>query len=160
MIIRRATEADLPELTALFAHSVKAIAYQRYSNEQVEAWASFSSQTDAFNQFLLGANTFVIETAGQILGFSGVALDGHITALYVHGDYQRQGIGSSLLKTVLNYAQTHNIATLYAEASEFSKPLFEKFGFETYDTENVERNGVMFHRYLVRKNLEFRAYRP
>lgn len=51
--IRKATESDLPELTRLFADSVQKIALQRYSPEQVAAWAATPSNPERFRQFIL-----------------------------------------------------------------------------------------------------------
>lgn len=153
MIIRVATQLDLPELAKLYSESVQAIAPGHYSSEQVKVWAAFSADPDFFCQFILEPTTFVAEAANTILGFAGIKDDGHITAVYVHRNYLRQGIGSRLLKAVLEYAQSQKINLLYSEASEFSKPLFEKLGFEAYATEQVVRNNVLFQRYLVRKYL-------
>lgn len=153
MKIRVATTSDIPELATVYRHSVEAIAPQRYSSEQVEAWTCFPSDTESFRNFILEPTTFVAETEGMILGFSGVEENGHITSLYVHGDYNRQGIGSLLLGIVIKYAKSHKIPRLYTEASEFSCALFKKFGFQIYDTEEVMRKGVYFKRYLMEKLL-------
>lgn len=149
MKIRAATVLDIPALATVYRDSVKAIAPQRYSPEQVEAWAYFPSDTEAFNDFIFHPTTFVAELDGMIVGFSGVEENGHIASLYVHSNYNRQGIGSRLLETVIEYAQLHQISRLYTEASEFSRALFEKFGFQVSQTENIIREGVWFHRYLL-----------
>ncbi len=151
MIIRTAIESDIPALAKLYSHSVKAIAPGQYSQEQVQVWASFSEETESFRRFILEPTTFVAEKTLLLLGFSGVTHKGHIASLYVHGDYNRQGIGSLLLDSVIEYAQINGINQLHSEASEFSKPLFEKFGFSSYATEKVIRNGVLFQRYLMRR---------
>ena len=57
------------------------------------------------------------------------------------------------MQTILDYAKSHNIQRLYAEASEFSLGSFKKFGFHIYDTEIVDRQGVQFKTYLVERNL-------
>jgi putative acetyltransferase len=115
----------------------------------VEAWAYFPSDTEAFKNFILDPTTFVAETNGIILGFSGVEDNGHIASLYVHGDYNRQEIGSRLLAAVIEYAKLHKIPRLYTEASEFSCALFERFGFQISGTERVMREGAWFQRYLL-----------
>lgn len=56
------------------------------------------------------------------------------------------------MQSILDYAKSHNIQRLYAEASEFSLGLFKKFGFHIYDTEIVAHQGVQFKRYLVERN--------
>lgn len=153
MKIRVATVLDIPALAEVYRDSVKAIAPQRYLPEQVEAWVYFPSDTAAFNNFIFNPTTFVAELDGIIVGFSGVEENGHIASLYVRGDYNRQGIGSRLLENVIQYAKSHNIPQLYTEASEFSRALFNKFGFQVSETENVIREGVWFHRYLMEISL-------
>ena len=151
MIIRVAVKSDLPELAKLYTHSVQALAPQHYSKKQVIVWASFASEGEAFEKFILEPTTFVAQRFGRLWGFSGITGEGHIASLYVHGERTRQGIGSRLLEFVLVYARIHQMGRLYSEASEFSLPLFEKFGFEKYSTEKVVRNGVQFSRYLMQK---------
>jgi putative acetyltransferase len=153
MKIRAATASDIPELAALYRHSVKAIAPQRYSTEQVEAWAYFPSDTESFRNFILEPTTFIAEAGGTISGFSGVEENGHIASLYVHGDYNRQGIGSRLLEAVIEYAKINKIPRLYTEASQFSRALFEKFEFQISGTDKVMREGAWFQRYLMEKLL-------
>jgi len=153
MNIRLATESDIPELAQLYRDAVKAIAPTAYNPEQVVSWAAFAGETESFKQFILAAKTFIAADSEKIWGFSGLKNDGHVVSVYVHPDYFRQGIGSRLLTAVIESARDREIAQLYSEASEFSKPLFEKFGFENYDRERVWRNGVWFDRYLMRRIL-------
>lgn len=153
MKIREATASDIPALAEVYRDSVKAIAPQRYSPEQVEAWSDFPLATEAFNNFIFNPTTFIAQLDGTIVGFSGVEANGHIASLYIRGDYNRQGIGSRLLETVISFAKSHKIPRLYTEASEFSRALFEKFGFQLSGTEAVIREGVWFHRYLLEISL-------
>jgi hypothetical protein len=43
------------------------------------------------------------------------------------------------------------VRQFHAEASEFSRPLFEKFGFSVVETEVVNRSGVRFERFRVER---------
>ncbi|MBE9209735.1 GNAT family N-acetyltransferase [Nostoc sp. LEGE 06077] len=152
MDIRIAEELDIPALAQLYQSTVLAIAPERYSPEQTQLWAAFASDRDAFKQFILAATTFIATDETGILGFAGIAEEGHVTSTYVRSDLIRQGIGSTLMEKILEYAQMHKIERLYAEASEFSLGLFQKFGFYIYDTEIVDRQGVKFKRYLVERS--------
>ncbi|MEO0394792.1 MAG: GNAT family N-acetyltransferase [Cyanobacteria bacterium P01_A01_bin.137] len=154
MNIRTVNESDLPELSALFRQTVLVNAPEYYTPAQTKTWASFSSDAVHFHQLILGVSTFVAVDDTGILGFSGIGEDGHIASAYVRHDCLHQGIGSTLMKAVLNYAQSHHIQRLYAEASEFSLGLFKKFEFQIYDTEVVDRQGVYFERYLVELHLQ------
>ncbi len=151
--IRLAEANDIPQLAQLYYETVIENGDQYYTKAQIKAWASFALDQTAFAQFFEGVTTFVTKTDGMILGFAGLAADGHITAVYVRGDRIGQGIGSQLMETLLNFADTRGICRLYAEASEFSLGLFLKFGFQQFDIEVVERGGVEFRRYLVEKQL-------
>ncbi len=153
MIIRTAVESDIPALAKLFNNSVKQIAPQKYSAKQVKAWAASSTDIKSFSKFILEPTTFVAEDKSLILGFGGITKLGYLTSLYVRGDYNRKGVGSKLLEKILEYSRVNQCDRIYTEASEFSKPLFEKFSFEIYGEERVERNGVSFERYLMQKFL-------
>jgi len=153
MTIRIAEELDIPELAQLYQETVLAIAPQHYSPAQTQMWASFPSDFASFREFILQATTFMATDETGILGFAGIADNGHVTSAYVRRDRIHQGIGSTLMQTLLDYATTHRIERLYAEASEFSLGLFKKYGFHVYDTEIVERQGVEFKRYLVERGV-------
>ena len=153
MNVRPVCESDLPELAVLFRQTVLINAPEHYTQSQTEIWASFASDADSFRQFILDANTFIAVEDSEILGFAGIDEAGHIASTYVRFDHIHKGIGSTLMQSVLAYAQRQRISRLYAEASEFSLGLFEKFGFRLYDTEVVERQGVTFNRYLVERYL-------
>lgn len=149
--IRLAKTADVPQLAQLFYETVIRNGAQHYTEAQTQAWANFARDQTAFAQFVTAATTFLIEEDNALLGFAGIAADGHVTAVYVRGDRLGQGIGSQLMETLLNYAETQDLQRLYAEASEFSLGLFLKFGFQQFDVEVVEREGVEFQRYSVEK---------
>ncbi len=151
MNIRLAEESDVLELATLFRQTVLANAPEYYTLAQTEMWASFALDVDYFRQFVLDPNTFVALDNTGILGFASIGEEGHVVSAYVRCDRIHQGIGSALMQTVLAYAQKQRMNRLYAEASEFSLGLFEKFGFCLYDTEVVEHQGVTFHRYLVER---------
>lgn len=153
MNIRIAEAADLPELAALYRETVLAIAPQRYSAAQTQAWAASAADPEHFRRFILQATTYTATDETGIIGFAGINADGHVASAYVRGDRIRQGIGSVLMQTVLDHAQEHQIQRLYAEASEFSLGLFEKFGFRIYDTEVIDYRGAEFKRYLVERVL-------
>ncbi|NEP18897.1 MAG: GNAT family N-acetyltransferase [Leptolyngbya sp. SIO4C1] len=151
MQIRLAQEADLPTLAALYRQTVFAWGPQHYTLAQTAAWASFAADAAQFRAFILEVTTFVACDRASILGFAGIDSNGHIASVYVRHDCLHQGIGSALMQTVLDHAQETGLQRLYAEASEFSLGLFQKFDFHRYDTEIVERKGVQFERYLVER---------
>jgi len=181
--IRRAVAADVPPLAALFYDTVMHHGPEHYTAAQTQAWAQGAVDRAAFAQFLAPATVFVMEAerdeigaaraplpnqggspslqpapqpalAGDLLGFAGVAADGHVVALYVRRDRLRQGIGARLLQTLIDHGAAAGLPRLYGEASAFSLGLFLKFGFRQGAMETVERHGVIFHRYPVERVME------
>jgi putative acetyltransferase len=151
MNIRLAQESDLPELAELFRQSVLSTAPQRYTPNQIQAWASSATDADSFRRLILEPTTYVATDSTGIVGFAGISSDGHVASTYVRGDRIRQGVGSMLMQVILDHANRNDIRRLYTEASEFSLGLFKKFDFQLYDTEVVERRGVQFMRYLMER---------
>lgn len=150
-VIREAVEADVPQLAALYAGSVKTLSPGAYSPEQVLAWAGFADNTDAFRQWVLGPRTLVMEDDSGILAFCGVDDAGHVASLYVRADRARQGLGTQLLQTALDRAAALGVHSFHAEASELSLPVFKRLGFSVEAIEKGACGGAVFERYLVRR---------
>ena len=77
----------------------------------------------------------------KIVGFIELEEDGHIDCLYVHKNYQGQGIAGELLSHAGTVAMSNGSSNLYVEASEVAKPFFEKHGFLLLTKNIVQRNG-------------------
>lgn len=146
--IREAVAADVPALAALYGGTVRAAGPEHYDAAQVEAWAAFAGEA-RFRSFVLDPHTIVAEEEDGIVGFAGLGADGHVTALYVRADRMRRGIGSALLRAVIERAEAQEIGRLYTEASAFSRPVFERHGFRLDAVEVVERRGATFERYRM-----------
>lgn len=130
MTIRPATQGDVEALASCYRDSVLAVASSFYTEEQVRVWAAFGRVSAAFRRFVLDPETIVaVDDDGEVIGFAGLAADGHVASLYVRGGHMRRGVGSRLLKEIVHMADTFNTRRLYAEASDFSRPVFERGGF-------------------------------
>lgn len=63
--------------------------------------------------------------------------------------WAREGIGFHLLDAILRHARAEGVSHFRTEASELSRPLFEKFRFVVVGTEVVERAGVGIERFRM-----------
>ncbi len=152
MRVRVATAADVPALAELYASSVRRLGPFAYTPNQVEAWARFADDAEAFRRYLLEPRTLVLEEHGAPVGFCGVDDAGHVASLYVRPERARGGLGSALLVAALDQAVARGVRRFHAEASVFSLPVFLRFGFTHVRTERATRDGVAFDRYLVRRD--------
>jgi putative acetyltransferase len=151
--IRHADADDLTRLADLYESSVRSLGPQRYSTEQVEAWAGFARDREAFRAKTLGATCLVGEQDGEIVGFVTLEPQGHIGLLYVRGDRGRRGIGRALLARALELADERGLRRITTIAGELSGGLFERFGFTPYEVEESEHGGVVFRRVLMERRL-------
>jgi putative acetyltransferase len=146
--IRAARAGDLGVLRRVYADAVRSAGPTAYTQGQVRAWSRFAEDA-AFADFVLGVHTYVAEEAGSVVGFCGIADDGHVASVYVRGDRIGQGIGKSLLRHALAAHPQPASGRYYAEASRLSLPLFRRCGFRETGRECVIRDGETFERFHV-----------
>ncbi|WP_236556832.1 GNAT family N-acetyltransferase [Calothrix sp. PCC 7507] len=137
----------------LFYDTVHEINIRDYTQEQVNAWASKSLDYEVWHARLQVKQPYIAENNGEIVGFAELDPDGHIDCFYCHSKYQRQGIGSTLLKHIENTAKLREIKRLYTEASITAKPFFQNQGFSIVREQQVEIRGVMLKNYVMQKYL-------
>lgn len=152
-IIRSLQQSDIDELIALFRLSVRKIAAANYSKDQCLAWAPDQIDRTVWMEKRSNKPTWVAVCNSQIAGFTDLNIDGHIDMLYVHPDFQRQGIASALINKIHEAAKQQNIKRLFTEASITARPVFEKFGFTVIEEQTVHRNGQNFTNYRMEKRL-------
>lgn len=152
--IRRYEAADLDTLIELFRNSVRRVASRDYTHEQVMAWAPDNIDREATASRNLSRPTWVAEIDGVIAGFTDLEPTGHLDRLYVHSDYQRRGVASTLLTTVEAVAKEQHITRLYSEVSITARPFFERCGFRVIASQTVAVRGQEFTNYRMEKLLD------
>ena len=93
--LRAYASGDCPALTALFAETVRTVNAADYTPEQIEAWVGEPVDVSAWDRSLRAHTAIVAEEAGRIVGFGDMDASGYLDRLYVHRDFQRQGIASA-----------------------------------------------------------------
>ena len=78
----------------------------------------------------------VAEYEGELLGYGGlwdIKGEGHITNFAVHPDYRQRGMGTAILKELLELTEERGISSYTLEVRPSNKEaigLYEKFGFK------------------------------
>jgi len=141
-ILREYRARDFESVITIFRKSVHETCSHDYSAAQLNAWAPDSLDIDAWSARLNNGGVFIVEQKDSIVGFTRVDGHGYLDLLYVHPDYQRQGIGKMLIERVISWASEHNIKQLVSDVSITARPIFELFGFKLLAKQTVERHGI------------------
>lgn len=64
--------------------------------------------------------------------------DGHIGRMAVLKSWREHGVGSAVLRALLDYAAIHNIQTTYLHAQTTAIPFYEKHGFDVCSDEFMD----------------------
>src|SRR4051812_42232366 len=94
MIFREALLADIPQIQRV-RNSVK---------ENTLSDPALVSDADCAEYMTIRGKGWVCETDGRVIGFAIADLkENNIWALFLHPDFEKQGIGSRLHNTMLNW---------------------------------------------------------
>lgn len=148
MIIRRYETEDCKELAELFYNTVHSVNAKDYTDEQLNVWATGIVDLEKWNKSLLSHFSVVAVENGIIIGFGDVDSTGYLDRLYVHKDYQNQGIATAICEKLECGFEVEKITT---HASITAKSFFEKRGYKVIKKQTVERNGVLLHNYVMEK---------
>lgn len=148
IIFRSVTTADIPELKELFCNTVLTVNARDYTTEEVADWASCGNRLGHWEK-LFATLHFIAACNGQgrIIGFTSIRNDGYLHSMFIHKDYQRQGIASALLHRIEAYAAEHGISEITSEVSITARPFFEKQGYIVELEQRAQANRLQLINY-------------
>jgi len=153
MKIRTYEIGDTEKIVKLFYDTVHEVNIRDYTTAQVDAWAPADTDIQTWMQSLSSKFTFVAEEGDTIAGFGELEINGHIDRFYCHKDFQRQGVGTLILKQIQSKAKHLGLKKLFTEASITAQPFFESQGFIVIRKQEVERRGQKFINFVMEKNI-------
>lgn len=146
MILRNYTPRDCEELAQLFYDTVHTVNAKDYSTEQLNAWASGHVDLEQWNDSFLSHHTVIAETDGRIVGFGDIDKTGYLDRLYIHRDFQRQGIAAAICAELERSISGPKIVT---HASVTAKGFFKKRGYRDITEQQVERRSILLTNYVM-----------
>ncbi len=149
--VRPADAADLPAIAELFTASIHGLAGAHYDAAQRRAWAPRPPDLDAWRQRLAPLHTLIADVGGRLCGFVSCTGDGHIDLLYTAPEQARRGVASLLLQHAEAHMRACGAAAFHTEASLVAQPFFARHGYVVVEEQFVQRQGVGFRRYAMRK---------
>ena len=94
--------------------------------------------------------TIIAVKNGEIVGFGDMDETGYLDRLYVHKDYQGQGVASAICDELERFAAGKTFTT---HASITAKPFFLGRGYRLVREQRVERHGVALTNFRMEKPL-------
>lgn len=152
MKITKFKETDTEEIVTLFYETVHSVNSKDYSQAELDAWAPIDEKESKMKSWKesLGQNiTFVAKINDKVVGFSDLTQTGYLDRLFVHKDYQRQGIATALVDMLESEAKKLNLLEIDVDASITAKPFLEHRGYNIVCSQTVERKGVKLTNYKM-----------
>ena len=151
-IIRAALQSDAVELKKLFQNTVLAINRRDYLQAEVEDWASCGDDLSNIED-MIKTHYFIVAVNQQseIVGFSSITPQGYLHSMFVHKDFQGEGIATILLNEIEQYAITNGIMRITSEVSLTARPFFEKKGYIVEEEQKRKANQLSLTNFWMAK---------
>ena len=151
-IVRAALQSDAVELKNLFQNTVLAINRRDYSQAEVEDWASCGDDLSNIED-MIKTHYFIVAINQQleIVGFSSITPQCYLHSMFVHKDFQGEGIATMLLNEIEQYAITNGIIRITSEVSLTARPFFEKRGYIVEEEQKRKANQLSLTNFWMAK---------
>ncbi len=151
--IRRALLDDLTEMQKLFVETIETVCKKDYLPEQIKVWTSSIEHTNRWTDKLQKQYFLIAQIENKIVGYSSLQDKDYLDILYVHKDFQRQGIANVLYTEIEKEAIKRGSKILNSDVSVTAKPFFEKKGFKLQSEQKNIINGVEITNFKMTKDL-------
>lgn len=149
MLLRKYRTSDCAEMAELFYQTVHTVNAKDYTEEQLDAWASGEVNLYEWDRAFLAHDTIICVKDDRIVGFGDIDETGYLDRLYVHKDYQGQGIASEICDELEKLVA---VGTITTHASITAKPFFEKRAYQVIKEQQVIRKGISLTNYVMQKS--------
>jgi len=147
MVIREYRPIDGQALAELFYNTVHTINAKDYTKEQLDAWATGKVDLEKWNRSFEEHYSLVAFDGEMVIGFGDIGKTGYLDRLFVHADYQRKGVATSICNQLERSVQ----GGIVTHASITARPFFEKRGYKVVKEQQVERKGIFLTNFVMEK---------
>ncbi len=153
MIVRRYNEGEEMILWNIFYNTIHNVNIKDYDEIQISAWAPSSLDSNIWIEKIKSINPFVVDHKNMILGYADLQESGLIDHFFCHHQWQRKGVGSMLMNTIIENANSQGITTLTSEVSITAKPFYISYGFSVIEKQSLFVRGQYLTNYKMQKEL-------
>jgi putative acetyltransferase len=138
---------------AIFIAAIEQLTEDDYSEAQQEAWASVADDDAKFAARLASQLTLIATLGGAPVGFASLKGADHIDMLYVHPDFTRRGVATSLIDALEKLAGARGAQALTVDASDNAAEFFTRRGYVATQRNTVTINGEWLANTSMKKTL-------
>ncbi|RJF70195.1 GNAT family N-acetyltransferase [Rhodopseudomonas palustris] len=132
---------DAQIAAAIFIAAIEQLTEDDYSEVQQEAWVSVADDDAKFAARLASQLTLIATLGGAPVGFASLKGADHIDMLYVHPDFIRMGVATSLIDALEKLAGARGAQALTVDASDSAAEFFTRRGYVPTRRNTVTING-------------------
>ena len=127
--IRPATTLDCAQILEAHTQAIRVLCLAEYSETQLAGWAERLTPEGYLPA--IERNIFLVaEHDGRVVGFGELSLDrAEVVATYVHPEFARGGVGTQILRSMMNIAERNGVGALHLSSSLSAVPFYERLGF-------------------------------
>ena len=150
--IRQFHISEVGAVCELIHHTIDVSYCPVYPPRAVQFFKEYHSEAKIIERFTEG-EILVAETDGKLIG-TGTIVGVDIFGVFVHPDFQHQGLGKALMKELEEKAITNGISEIALNASLPSKRFYENLGYELVE-EHIKDvgEGQQLHYWEAKKTL-------
>ncbi|MBU2919969.1 GNAT family N-acetyltransferase [Winogradskyella psychrotolerans] len=149
--VRQAQIKDSLEIRSIFRDTIINVNAKDYSEKQIATWASGAEDIERWEERINTLYFIVAETENNIVGFAYLKNGNYLDGLFVHKDFQRQGIGSKLLRIVESQVMMNDFEVIKSDVSKTALPFFDNKYYDVIKKQKKNYKGLVFENYLVEK---------
>lgn len=153
LFIKHAELNDLAAIQKLFVETIETVCSNDYSQEQIAVWASSVENKKRWTEKLMKQYFLIAEIDNKIVGFASLENNTYLDLMYVHKNYQRQGVANKLYIEIEAKAIEQGATLLTSDVSITARSFFEKKGFKIIAEQKNDINGVEIINYKMTKYL-------
>ncbi|KHE72369.1 GNAT family N-acetyltransferase [Halobacillus sp. BBL2006] len=153
MELRRYRPDDLREILSLIQETIHGVNSCDYDEQQIRAWAEGFKNLAKWQKRLAYSETWVAVQGKQLIGISSLLEEELLDLLFVHKNFQHQGVAGKLLKCMEKQVIQADRVLLKTEASLTAKPFFTARGFEELEEQTKMIRGIPIKNFRMCKKL-------
>lgn len=150
---RIAGPSDLPAITACFLQSIQRSCTGNYSPAEIAVWSETAEHSERWLSAIRDQYFLLVEVGESLAGFGTVKDGNYIDFMYLHPDFQGQGIASELLKKLESRALKSGTKVIRSDVSYTARPFFEKHGYTVLHKNENARKGQALVNFSVEKSI-------